>query len=109
MKRPHHLGTKGGQIVGLSAGDQGVRAIGTDMDFLVDPIAPALRISVFRLGHEVNVRPCTRSPSTSVQGPWQTTAAGFPASNIDRTNCTAAGIVRNWSGLATPPGRIKPA
>jgi hypothetical protein len=40
-------------------------------------VPPALLISVCRLGHEVRVRPRTRSASTSVHGPWQMTAAGF--------------------------------
>src|SRR5205814_9970175 len=42
----------------------------------------ALRMSVCRLGHEVSVRPRTRSASTRAHGPWQMTATGLPASKI---------------------------
>ena len=66
--------------------------------------APALRRSVCRLGQEVIVRPLTTSPSTSVHGPWQITATGFPASTNDFANATALGWVRRKSGFATPPG-----
>src|SRR5665213_1608985 len=66
--------------------------------------APALLRSVCRLGQEVIVRPLTTSPSTSVHGPWQITATGFPASTNDLANATALGWVRRKSGFATPPG-----
>src|SRR5581483_1242321 len=70
---------------------------------------PALRMSVCRLGHDVRVRPRTRSASTIVHGPWQITAAGLPASNRARTNDTDASSMRSWSGLATPPGSTMPS
>ena len=58
-----------------------------------------------RLGHEVRVRPATRSPSMRVHGPWQMAATGLPASNIAMRKSTAAASVRSWSALATPPGQ----
>ena len=53
--------------------------------------APALRRSVFRLGHEVILRPSTTSASISVHGPWQMTPTGLSASKNSRTNPTASG------------------
>src|SRR5436190_18788444 len=67
--------------------------------------APAFVRSVFRDGHDVTLRPLTTPASMSDHGPWQIAATGFPWSKNRFTNATALGIVRNWSGLATPPGR----
>ena len=68
-------------------------------------VAPALRRSVLRLGHEVRVRPRTTSASTRVHGAWQIAATGLPAvEERPRTKSTAVACVRRKSGLATPPG-----
>jgi hypothetical protein len=40
-------------------------------------------------------------------GPWQITPTGFPVSKKARTNDTARGSTRSWSGLATPPGSTR--
>jgi hypothetical protein len=72
-------------------------------------LPPALRISVFRLGHDVMVRLRAWSASTMIHGPWQITATGLPASKNPLTKSTAAGTVRRKSGLATPPGSTKAA
>jgi hypothetical protein len=37
-------------------------------------VPPALRMSVLSEGHEVSVRPCAASNSTTVHGPWQIAA-----------------------------------
>src|SRR4051812_30923900 len=65
-------------------------------------------MSVWRLGQLVSVRLRTTPASTNVHGPWQITATGFPASTKPRANATASGLVRSWSGLATPPGNTNP-
>src|SRR6266568_8695944 len=57
---------------------------------------------VFRLGHEVIVLPLTTSASISVRGPWQITPTGLPLSKNAGAKATAFGLVRSWSGLATP-------
>ena len=53
------------------------------------------------------MRPLTTPASTSVQGPWQITPTGLPASKKERAKPTASSEVRSWSGLATPPGRTR--
>jgi hypothetical protein len=55
---------------------------------------PAFFMSVFKLGHDVSLRPFKTSASTRDHGPWQMTAAGFPLSKKSRTNWTAASSVR---------------
>src|SRR3954454_25075871 len=72
-------------------------------------VPPALRMSVRRLGQLVSVRPLTTTASTSVHGAWQITAIGLPLSAKDFAKLTASGIVRSWSGLATPPGSTRPS
>ena len=96
---------EGRQVVRFAVGDEDVGPGRADLYLGVTRFPPALRMSVCRLGHDMSVRPRTRSASTGVHGPWQITAAGLPAPNIDRVKSTAAGTVRSWSGLATPPSR----
>src|SRR5580704_965686 len=66
--------------------------------------APAFLRSVLIDGQEVMRRPRAFSASTIIHGPWQIAATGLPASKNAFTNATAAGIIRNLSGLITPPG-----
>ena len=68
-------------------------------------LPPALRMSVCSDGHEVIVRPCSTSASTSVHGPWQITPTGLAASKKPRTKPTASSSMRRKSGFATPPGQ----
>ena len=70
---------------------------------------PAFSRSDFSDGHEVSSRPLTAPASTSSHGPWQIAASGLPASWKARTKATAAGCMRSWSGLLTPPGRTSAA
>ena len=37
------------------------------------------------------------------------TPTGLPAAKKPRTNSSASGLVRSWSGFATPPGRTRPS
>ena len=47
--------------------------------------------------------------STRIRGPWQMTAAGFPAWNSERANSTAAGTTRSWQdGHVLFPGGLRP-
>ena len=71
--------------------------------------APALRRSVFNDGHDVRVRSRTTSASIRVHGPWQITATGLPASKKAWMKDTTSSSVRNRSGFATPPGRMRPS
>ena len=71
--------------------------------------APALRRSVRILGYEVSVRPTATPASTSVQGPWQIAAIGFPEHTKSRTNETAEQSSRSLSGFTVPPGSTKPS
>ena len=43
-------------------------------------VPPAFRMSVWRLGHEVIVRPRATSASTRIHGAWQIAAIGLPVS-----------------------------
>src|SRR4051812_34108789 len=70
---------------------------------------PALRMSVLIDGYEVSVRPLTAPASTRVHGAWQIAAIGLPALTKPWTNWIASGSVRRLSGLATPPGSIRPS
>ena len=77
LEHRDQLGAEGRQVVRVPARDEHVRAAVAHLHLGVDPVPPALRMSVCRLGHEVSVRPRTTSASTSVHGPWQMTATGF--------------------------------
>src|SRR3954470_8107590 len=70
-------------------------------------LPPALRMSVCSDGHEVIVRPCSTSASTSVHGPWQMTPTGLAASKKPRAKATASSSMRRKSGFATPPGSTR--
>ena len=53
--------------------------------------------------------PASHPASTSVHGPWQIAATGFPESTKSRTNETAQPLARNLSGFTVPPGSTKPS
>src|SRR6478752_4766082 len=89
---------------GISLGLRAVTRLPSVTASLSTHSAPALRISVFRDGHEAILRPRATPASMIVHGPWQIAATGLPASKNDFTKATALGSMRNLSGLMTPPG-----
>jgi len=93
------LGVERFQIVGPAATDQAL----VDVDFLVDPLGPALRRSACRLGHEVSVRTINDVRVDQGPRPWQITPTGLPTSKESADELDRVGVVRSWSGLATPP------